>query len=820
MFRVRAVSMAAAVACAVGASSAAVGGTAWAAAPCPTAGAHPWCDTTKSPAERAALLTAALTEDEALAMLAGASANGHTGAIAPVPRLGIPSAYVTDGPVGVRQGPATALPTPIAEAATFDPAAARLHGSTIGEESRRKGNDGILAPTVNIVRHPRAGRTFEGFGEDPYLAGRTAVGWIEGAQSRGVFASVKHYAANNQEGSDPTGLLSSAALPIGVGTVGSRYVQNSVVSERALREIYLPAFEASVRDARVGSVMCAYNRVNGPYACASRHLLTDVLGGWGFDGLLMSDWILATHANDLVAQLRAGLDLEMPSPLSYTPLLVKLALASGSVKRADIDVRVARIFQTLLRFGFFEREPYALTGSPIDADAGDAAAQRIAEGSAVLLENRGLLPLTDATKSIAVIGPNAETFITGGGSGSVVPTRRVSLAAGVATRAGSGVRTAVDDGSDVARAVALARSSDVVIVAVGDYQTEGADKACLTLECPPSREGQDALVEAVAAAQPRTVVVLQTGGPVLLPWRDRVGALLQSWYPGQAGGTAIARVLFGDVDPGGRLPVTFPRSEADLPTAGSRGQYPGEPDQDVIYSEGVLVGYRWWDAKGIQPAYPFGFGRSYTTWRYRGLRVSPIAGGARVSVEVTNTGKRTGSDVAQLYVGVPGDDVVRRLEGFRKLTLAPGKSRRVAFRIGERAVSTWAGDGWRVPPGCVTLAVGRSSRDLPLNTVVAAGGRGACAAAKVTLGVRPCASRRSVSITLPAAVRRGMRSVAVTVGGKRVRTLRGARRSVVVSLAGRPRGTVRVTLTVRRAGGKARTVTRTYRTCTPRRSAA
>jgi beta-glucosidase len=792
--------------------------TASAAAPCPPGDQRPWCDRGRSAPERAALLTAALTEPEAITLLSGGPAGDHTGAIAAVPRLGIPTAYVTDGPVGVRQGPATALPTPLAEAASFDPGLARLHGATIGEEARRKGNDGVLAPTVNIMRVPRAGRTFEGFGEDPFLAARTAVGWIEGAQSRGVFATVKHFAANNQEGSDPTGLLSSARLPIGGGVDGSRYLQNSVVSERTLREIYLPAFEAAVREAHVGSVMCSYNRVNGPWACASKHLLGDVLGGWGFDGLLMSDWIFATHPWDTVAQLKAGLDLEMPVGVSYAPLLVQAALGTGTVTRAEVDARVRRILTTLFRFGFFDREPYAQTQAPVDVDAGDAAAERIAEGSAVLLENRGVLPLKAGVSSIAVIGPNAQTFITGGGSGSVTPTRRVSLAAGVAARAGAGVRTAVDDGSDRARAVALARASDVAVVAVGDYQTEGADKACLTLECPAERAGQDALVEAVAAAQPNTVVVLQSGGPVLLPWRSRVGALLETWYPGQAGGTAIARVLFGDVDPGGRLPVTFPQREVDLPTAGARRRYPGLVNQDVHYDEGVLVGYRWWDAKGLEPAYAFGFGRSYTTWRYRDLRVTPTDGGARVSVEVANTGTRTGSDVAQLYVGLPAGsgDAPRQLKGFRKLTLAAGKKRRVSFTVDERAVSTWAPDGWSVAPGCVRLSVGRSSRDLPLSAVVASGGAAACPSARVALGVRACASRRAVTITLPQAVRRGMQRVEVVVDGRRVRTVRGAPRRVRVSLAGHPRGTVRVRLVVHRRGGAARTLTRAYRTCTPR----
>jgi beta-glucosidase len=350
-------------------------------------------------------------------------------------------------------------------------------------------------------------------------------------------------------------------------------------------------------------------------------------------------------------------------------------------------------------------------------------AQRIEEGAITLLRNEGgVLPL-DAGKlhSLAIVGADADTFKTGGGSGDVTPFEVHTPRAAIVQRAGPGVRVTYDDGSDADAAAASAAAADVAIVFAGDYQTEGADKRCLTLECPPYRGDQDALIERVAAANPNTIVVLETGGPVLTPWRDRVRGLLEAWYPGQEGGPAIARALFGDVDPGGRLPATFPASEAGEPTAGDPEKYPGVAET-VTYKEGVLVGYRWFDAHGLAPAYPFGFGRSYTTFAYRGLHVDAAPGRIAVDASVTNTGSRSGIAVPQLYVGLPspGPGVVqppRQLRGFAKLALRPGETRRVHFTLDSRALSYWdtGAGGWRLAPGCYRVMVGSSSRELALS---------------------------------------------------------------------------------------------------------
>jgi beta-glucosidase len=400
------------------------------------------------------------------------------------------------------------------------------------------------------------------------------------------------------------------------------------------------------------------------------------------------------------------------------------------VSAADIDEHVQRYLRTLFAFGVFDRAAYLDDESRIDKAGHAAAAQRIAEGAITLLRNEGsVLPLDPARlRSIAVIGSPANEFVTGGGSSAVKPFSTVTPLDAIAARAGGDVTVSYADGSDATGAAALARTADVAVVFAADYQTEGADKQCLSLECPRTRGDQDALIEQVAEANPKTIVVLETGGPVLTPWREKVKGLVEAWYPGGHGGAAIARVLFGDVDPGGRLPATFPRSESDLPTAGDPARYPGLAET-VRYDEGVYVGYRWFDARHRRPAFPFGFGLSYTRFAYRGLRAKWAPdGSAAVTVTVTNTGRRRGIDVPQLYVGLPSQPGVPQppwqLKGFRKITLAPGKSTRVSFRIDRRSLAHWdtrAGT-WRVAPGCYRLTVGRASRDTGPRGVLAIGG--------------------------------------------------------------------------------------------------
>jgi beta-glucosidase len=698
-----------------------------AAATCdePAFAGRPWCDASRSAQDRAASMVAAMTPRERTQLLAGRLLDISLWASTrPIARVGLPAAKAVDGPVGVRQGVATALPTGLALAATFDVGHADAAGRVIGAEVRAKGNLFSLGPTVDILRDPRGGRSFEGFGEDPWLVSRIAVAWIRGLRATKTLATVKHYAANNQEGVGP----SSPDWFIGLGGPGNRYVQNSIVDDRTLREIYLPSFEAAVREGGAEAVMCAYNRVNGPKACASPVLIRDILRGeWGFRGLVMSDWGFATPGVSPRDLLRAGMDLEMPLPVSYSPDVLQLLVRSRVIRQEHIDERARTIAATLIRGGLLD-DPPPPGDKGIDARTAAAhadVAEDIAADAAVLLRNDGALPLDRAdTRTIALVGRGATEFVTGGGSSKVRPTRSVSLAQGIAAEAPDAELRVVPR-ADIDAAVAAARDADVAIVSVRDWESEGADRKCLTLApaCAGPYGDQDALVRAVAAVQPRTVVVSQTGAPILLPGRGDVAAILQGWYGGQANGAALAAILFGERDPGGRLPVTFPASEADLPTAGDRSRYPGTAGQNVFYREGVLVGYRWYDARGLKPAFPFGFGLSYARFAYDDLRIEggdPLV----VTARVTNTGARPGTEVAQLYVGIPArpglNQPPSQLKGAQRVRLTPGASERVRFELDARARSTWdvARRAWVRTPGCTEIKVGASSRDLPLRTTL------------------------------------------------------------------------------------------------------
>ena len=711
-------------------------------------GHHPWCDTSLSPDARASLLLKALTPSERIALLGGDDFEGgvnsspttHTGTSDGVPRVGLPTTYYSDGPVGPRQGPSTGLPIPMAVAASFDPAMARLHAAVVGTEARDKGNDVVFAPTVNIMRTPLGGRTFEGYGEDPYLDTRTAVAWIRSLQARGVIGDVKHFAANNQEGRDPSGKSGGPETPLGAGSEGSRYFIDANIDERTLREIYLPHFEAAVKDAHVGSVMCSYNKLNGSYACENEHLLHRVLEhDWRFKGYVIADY---GAAHDVVASLNHGLDFEPWPPFAYRPDEIQAAVLTRQSSQRQVDAHVRRVLRTLFAFRFFDRRAYRNDDRQIPKRRDARIARDVERAGVTLLRNRGVLPLrARRLHSIAVIGQPATQFVTGGGSANVTPFSFVPPLRSIRARAGRGVHVRYDDGSDQDSAAALAKRSDVAIVFAADYETEGVDRFCLSLECPMVHGDQDGLIRRVAAANRRSVVVLETGGPVLTPWRRKVAGLLEAWYPGSRAGPALASVLFGDADPGGRLPATFPRREADTPTAGDPEKYPGV-DNEETYKEGVLVGYRWYDARRLEPAFPFGFGLSYTRFRYRRLHVAARRHGvgAAVSVRIANVGRRRGSDVAQLYLHLPSPrpGVVQpphQLRGFRKVRLRRGAHRTVRFRLGARAFSYWdvRSRGWRVAPGCYRVLVGRSSRSLPLRRTLAVRGA-SCGAHAVRVG--------------------------------------------------------------------------------------
>ncbi len=651
---------------------------------------------------RARKIVSQMTLDEKIEELHGIRDATHYRYVPGIPRLGIPPLRVANGPAGVGpagdrpQLPATALPAPISLAATWDVEAARAYGAIIGKEARALGYGLLEGPDVNVMRVPQNGRTFEAFGEDPYLDGQIAVRVVEGIQSQRVISNVKHYDANNQE--------------------SQRFTINEIIGQRALHEIYLPAFAAAVRQGHAASVMCAYPRVNGTYNCENRLLLTRILKeGWDFNGFITSDFG-ATHST--VPSALAGLDLEMPTGQYFSDAL-ETAVQSGKVPMAVIDDKLIRRFRTMMELGVFDHPPRR---QPIPAREDGAVARRLAEEGMVLLKNSGsLLPLSaDRLHSIAVIGPYAGQAMTGGGGSSrVIPFYTVDPVRGIEERAGSRVKVKYADGRDITQAVSLARSSDVAIVMVGDHETEGRDHG-LTLS-----GNQDRLVEAVATANHRTVVVLKSGSVILMPWVDQIPAILEAWYPGEEDGHAVAAVLFGDVSPSGKLPITFPRSLADLP-ASTPEQYPGM-NGVAKYTEGVFVGYRHYDAKGIKPLFSFGYGFSYTTFAYKHLHISPNhiaakSAGATVAVDfdVTNSGGRAGAEVAELYLGFPRSRAVpeppKQLKGFEKLRLEPGQSRHVRIVLNSRSFSYWDTriQGWAVMPGVYRILAGSSSRDIRL----------------------------------------------------------------------------------------------------------
>ncbi len=666
-----------------------------------TAPPRPWMNQALTPVERATMLVAQMTLDEKVLEIHMLDEPAHPREVAAIPRLVIPAFKITNGPAGAGPGdspqpqPATAMPSALALSATWDPAQATAFGQLVGNEVASRGEHLLEAPGVNITRVPRNGRNFEYFGEDPYLAGQIATAEIRAVQSQNILTEVKHFAANNQE--------------------TNRKTINEIIDERTLREIYLPAFEAAVRQGDAAAVMCAYPKINGVFGCENKHLLTEVLrGAWGFAGFVQSDYT-ATHST--VTSAQAGLDLSMKHDFFGEP--TKQAVLSGQLSESVVDQMLIRRFAQMFKFGLFDNPPQPGT---IPAREHGAVARSIATRAAVLLKNsNGELPVrTNGLRSIAVIGPQAVAAHTGGsGSSAVTPLYTVNPVDGIRSHVPNRVRVRFNDGSDTQAAANLARRSDVAIVMVGNKDREGADRPSLAL---PS--GQDALIDAVAAASPRTVVVLKTGGPVLMPWLSRVEAVLEAWYPGEEDGNIVADLLFGNVNPSGKLPMTFPAAERDT-AARTAQQYPGV-NGTATYSERLQVGYRWNDAQNVMPLFPFGFGLSYTSFALSNLSVQTTAGPnprATVAVDVRNTGTRAGAEVVQVYVGSPAaaGEPPKQLRGFAKVSLQPGQTSRVSITLDPRSFSIW-NNGWTTVTGQYTVMVGTSSRSLPLQRSVTIGG--------------------------------------------------------------------------------------------------
>ena len=636
----------------------------------------------------------------------------------PMPVIGLPRFKMSDASLGVRTwGPTTAYAGGVALAASWDPELARKIGEGLGRDARARSVNFLLGPGVNIARSPLSGRNFEYLSEDPFLNASLVVPFIEGVQSQGVSATVKHFALNDQE--------------------FNRHNASVDVDERTMREIYLPAFEAAVTKAHVDAVMDSYNQVNGVHATQNDFLNVKLLKGeWGFQGVLMSDWD-ATY--DGVAAVNNGLDLEMPSPKFMNAKNLIPAVQIGQVRESTIDDHLLRLFRTELRYGWTDRPQFDPADSTYSV-ADRAVALQGALESITLLKNQGnLLPLDPAKiKNIAIIGPDAYPAVAGGGGSSEAHAfEPVSILTGIANLLGPNAHVfysaGMPDSPDEKKAVS---DADVVIVSVGfnpKTETEGADR---TFTLPP---GQDALIEAVAAANPRTIVTLTAGGGVdTSRWLDKVPVLLHTWYPGQEGGTAVAQILFGQHDPEGKLPVSFdrtwdgnpssksyygdPKDNTTLHTIGEDGQPKDYTIEHIKYGDKLMVGYRYWTTTGKHPLFPFGFGLSYTTFKFSNLKVpaSAASGSAvDVSFDITNTGSVAGAEVAELYVSDPSaqaDRPERELKGFAKVRLDPGETRNVSINLDARAFSYWdePAHRWIVDPGKFIIRVGDSSENTPL----------------------------------------------------------------------------------------------------------
>jgi len=717
----------------------------------PAAANHPWMNRSLSADQRADLVMKEMTLDEKMNFVHGTGWNGlradaeipkgslgGAGYVEGVARLGIPGINMADSAVGVRlagQGShyATLLPSVLGAACSWDKDALFLYGSVIGRELRETGYNMSIGGGVDLARDPRNGRNFEYAGEDPLLAGSMVGELAKGVQSNQVMGDIKHYAFNDQE----TG----------------RNIVNEIIDERAARESDLLAFQIAIGLADPAGVMCSYNKVtvkgasnaNDDWACENDYLLNDVLKkDFAFKGFVLSDWG-GTHST--VKAAKAGLDQEEPGSQSFGAPL-KQAVQKGQVSQTRLDDMVHRVLRSMFAVGVIDNPPQM---EVVDPFRGRDDAEHIADESIVLLKNSDhVLPLAANVPSIALIGSHADVgVLSGGGSaqvdapgGNVINPHPGSANWGETVYFPSSPLKQIrahapqahiefNEGTDTAAAAQLAGSAQIAIVFVNQPMREGMDAA--TIELP---DKQDALVDAVAAVNPHTIVVLENGGPVAMPWADRVQGIVEAWYPGIGGAQSLARILFGDVDPSGRLAITFATSDDQLPhpqvpgmniESGPGGMPEAKhhrdelPPFDADLNEGVRVGYKWFESEHKTPLFPFGFGLSYTSYGFSGLRVDPAE--RAVTFTVKNNGDRAGTETAQVYAVLPastGESTFRRLVGWERVALGPGESKTVQVKIDPMMLSIFdvAKNGWTVTPGDYQILAGSSSADTPLSATL------------------------------------------------------------------------------------------------------
>src|SRR6201986_1807733 len=601
-----------------------------------------------------------------------------------------------DGPNGVGDGTGnvTAFPDGESAAATWDPALIKQEGTAKGAEFAGKGANISLGPTTNLVRDPRWGRTYETYGEDPYLAGQVTSAEVEGLQSQGVMTDVKHVAAYDQE-----------QYPNGSN--------NETVSQKALEELYLAPFESATQQSAPASFMCSYAVVNAAPSCANADMLQDGLDEQANSGgFVASDWGAAGNA---VADLEGGMDIAMPFSNASD---VSAALTAGTLNQATVNAAVARILTQMFPFGLFDNSPSGSLSATVTNAAHVQTALQLGEEGTVMLKNNGLLPLNpNGNESIAVIGTDggAPVEIAGGGSGGVDSGAAVWPLTGIQNAAGSNVKVSYTPGddngtTDIPQAVSAAQAATDAIVVVSLPEGEESDLKSLDLS-----SADETMISQVAAANPNTIVVINSGGPVVMPWLSSVAGVFENWYGGQATGSALGALIFGTANPSGKLPVTFPASLSQVP-AQTTAQWPGTAT-GVTYSEGVNIGYRWYQSQNITPLFPFGYGLSYTKFSFSNLNVGAFNanGRATVTATVTNTGSVAGADVAQLYVGDPAasDDPPEQLKGFQRVTLNPGASTTVSFPLTIHDLASWSStaNAWQAQAGSYSIKVGDASNN-------------------------------------------------------------------------------------------------------------